>query len=72
MMSRTTEQGDRNNFIGFSTGNEEGSMSDISIMGDNYHDSSDTLPIVGRNDESRFVHRTELLVTEAEQDVTLA
>ena len=71
-MSRTTEQGDRNNFIGFPPVNEEGSMSDISILGDNYHDSSDTIPIVGRNDESRFVHRTELLVREAEQDVTLA
>ena len=71
-MSRNAEGGDRNNFRGFETGNDGGSSTDISILGDNYHDSRDTVTNGGMNEESRFIYRTELLVREADMDVTLA
>ena len=71
-MFRNAEGGDRNNFRGFKTGNDGGSSTDISILGDNYHDSRDTVTNGGMNEESRFIYRTELLVREADMDVTLA
>ena len=77
-MSTNAEGGDGNNFIGFPHGTDGGSSSDLSIIGDYYQDTRDTLPNGGgdsqpnggRNEESRFVYKTELLVREADLDVT--
>ena len=71
-MSKNAEGGDRNNFKGFENGNDGGSSTDISMTGDYYQDTRDTVTNGGMNEESRFIYRTELLVREADMDVTLA
>ena len=42
-MSTNVEGGDRNNFIGFGHETDGGSTSDVSVIGDYYQDTRDTL-----------------------------